>query len=188
MVVVLIIAVTLRLAAPAVQAAMSNRRDRESLHDTISTLRRARSESIAYGRAHLIRYDRSAVSGGGQMSIYRGVNGGCRTNDWTTLIAGPACGVPGSMCIDTVQTADSSSRSNQARIVIEETDYDFVDICYSSSGNMLWRTSAAGVFTDTPPSGNGFVFRIRHTDGQGGYTGMALSVLIPFGSIARVQR
>jgi Tfp pilus assembly protein FimT len=186
MITVGIIGISVSLAAPAVQQVMANRRSQEVSLELVRLGRRARSEAMAYGRAHLLRFSASADSGHGRIDLYRGINNGCNTNDWTFLTGGPACGEDDSMCIDSVTTGAFSKATST--VYLTSATYTALDLCYSANGVMMWRTSTSARFSDIPPSGtNTFDFSFaQKVDGK--VVGVSRPVIFPMGGLPRTQR
>ncbi len=185
MTVVTIIGISIAIAAPAIGGAMADRRAGQAALDLVRLARHARSESVAYGRATLLRYQNTS---NGEVRLYRGINNGCTTNDWDTLTGGPACGTTGSFCIDweLMSSADYSVGS-QVTVMAEEAGSDFLDICYRSNGMMEWRTSASGTFSDLNTVQGGFRFTFTRKRG-GSPLGVVRRIVIPFGGDARTLR
>src|SRR5690606_31833563 len=69
MVVVAIIGLSAAIAAPAISNAMANRRANEAQHALVRLGARARSEAMAYGRAHVLVYQAGA---NGSAQLWRG--------------------------------------------------------------------------------------------------------------------
>jgi len=183
MITVLIIISSLAIAAPAIQSALANRRSQKTASDILKFGQDARADAMAYGRAHLIRY-RPGSTGKGILEIYRGFNGHCNTNNWTTITAGPACGLANSMCRSAL---NMDSPSNKTRITA--TGYTSLDICFTSTGQMMWRTVATALFTtDNVPTNNGFVFAVARYDGESLPVGSSREILFPLGGAPRVRR
>lgn len=109
LVVVLIIAITAMLAGPAWRAAAEERRTSEAALDLVRVFRRMRSESMAYGRAHILRY---TTADSGTFEVYRGTASECNSNLWAPLVAEGPCGdtvaFPNSYCVDGFSMADEA--------------------------------------------------------------------------------
>lgn len=186
LIVVAIIGVSLAAAAPTIQAALANRRSQEAALDVVRLARRARSEAIAFGRAHLLRYDEDLGGGNGALLVYRGITSGCNTNDWATITSGPACGENDSMCIDGIDMTDYAGGTTTTALTV--SGMTEVDICYTSSGVMMWRSETTARFSENNiPSRNGFQFTfVRRENGED--VGVSREIIFPFGGTARVKR
>ena len=193
MIVIVIIGVSAALAVPSMVGANAERRTNKATVDFVRLARRARSDAAGYGRAHLLRY-RSANRG--QLRLYRGLNNGCNTNDWTTIIAGAgACGRSGTLCIDQLRAADSRYTTGSTTIEIASTFYDAVDLCYEPTGVLRYRRdaeTATGRFTDRNAGAGtdlhgAFVFEIARLE-DGGRVSVPRQVVVPLGGDPRITR
>lgn len=189
MVVVGIIAVVAAIAAPTIGTARADGHTNEVAQDIVRLMRRARSASAGYGRAHLLVFDPTDDSGDGVFSVYRGINNRCASNDWPVLTAG-GCDA-NEMCIDSVE-ADGQSLGT-SRYQMSATDFpNGVQVCFEPTGITRWRRTTVGIFlTDNADTGGslegGFRFSIQRRNG-GGIRGVARRVILPLGSDARIQR
>lgn len=187
MVVVLIIGIGAAMALPGLRTAMANRRGQEAALRVVSMFRRSRSEAMAYGRAHLVRFDSTASSGKGSVRIYRGITNSCRNNNWTTLIAGPACGTASSFCIEAFDFSSTLMGSGDY-LQIAGVGYTNLDLCYTSAGTLWWRNSDASPFTDATNADFGFLMRVSQKESDGSTVGTVRGIVIPFGGQPRIQR
>ncbi|HJK97652.1 MAG TPA: prepilin-type N-terminal cleavage/methylation domain-containing protein, partial [Polyangiaceae bacterium LLY-WYZ-14_1] len=146
-IVVAIIAVAATLAVPAVQSGTANRKVNEAALDVVRMARRARSESVAYGRAHLLVFD---AANDGTLTLWRGVNGQCNGNDWVQVQATGACGTAGSMCLEQVAMSDTQYRrgTHQVRMQWSPVSQAPAQLCYAPSGALFYRFAPAAQFTD----------------------------------------
>lgn len=181
--VVAIVAIVAGLAAPVITSSISERRANEAALDLVRVARRARSEAIAYGRAHLLRIDAAR----GRIRVYRGINNGCTTNDWATITSGPDCNTPGSFCVDFMDLTSSRYSSGGARVVATiGGGIASGDICYRSNGSLEYR-DGAGIFTGANTVGGGAQITFqRHT--SDGPVGVVRRVVLPLGSSPRIMR
>ncbi|MDH5490945.1 MAG: prepilin-type N-terminal cleavage/methylation domain-containing protein [Myxococcales bacterium] len=186
MIVVAIIGVVAALAAPSITTGLRERKPHQAALDLVRLVRRARSESAAYGRAHLLRYSAIGSAGRGLAQVYRGTNGRCATNDWDAILAGGCAG--NTMCIDALDPAVHSSSAQDVRMRVVGANP--LDICFESTGLMRHRRGAGvagGPFSDRNDIGGGFRFTFQQVQG-GTPVGTIRYVLVPLGSDARVLR
>lgn len=190
MIVVAIIAGTALLAVPAVQSATANRKVNRAALDVVRLARRARAESVGFGRAHLLAWN---PGNDGSLVLWRGSNNGCNTNAWP-VIQGAPCGAANSMCVDQVQLSDGRYRrgTHQVRMAWSAASVAPVDLCYEPTGALFYRTAAGGRFTDRnvdpggAPIGGAFELRFDRISG-GAVTGVPRFVVFPLGGDARVH-
>jgi len=185
MVVVAVIAITAGLAAPAMYNSFAERRASSAPIDLVRLVRRGRSEAMAYGRAHLLRFTETSP---GSFTLYRGVSSGCSANDWPTIVAAASCGAIGSKCIDQMlMSSDYYSTGSLDVRAAEAGGTDNIDICYEPTGRMLHRAATTGAFSDQNTVNGGFVFNfIRYESGSA--LGVTRRVALPLGGEARVLR
>ncbi len=188
LIVVAIIAVTAALAAPAMHSAAWERKNNQAALDLVRVGRRARSSAIAYGRAHVVRFD--DASGNARFRVFRGISSACNSavNDWNgTIVPAGECGASASFCVDWLDLGDSAWVSGSSAIVASRDDGGgtFLDICYEPRGKVLYRQSTGDRFTSTNTVNGGFVFRFdREEDGT--VTGVSRRVVLPLGGDARL--
>ncbi|MEM6956281.1 MAG: prepilin-type N-terminal cleavage/methylation domain-containing protein [Myxococcota bacterium] len=189
MVVVGVIAVVAAAAAPSIGSARADARAQEVALDMVRLLRRARSASAGYGRAHLVIFDPASDSGNGSLTVYRGINNRCNANDWPLLIGG---GCPGNdMCIDAVEGDQQTFGTSNYRMRAP----DFaggMQVCFEPTGITRWRRTVATAFTSNNVDGigslnGGFRFTVQRYNGEGDQ-GVTRRVVLPLGSDARIQR
>ena len=190
MIVVVIIAVSAALAGPAMVTAFAEHRVSEAAIDLVRLGRRARSEAIAYNRAHVLRYtDTSAPGSDGRVLLYRGVSGGCNSNwnNWVTLTGSPACGLAGSMCLDQTNMGDSRWHVGSNVTQMRAPGYAPLDICYQPNGATMMRYGAgiSGPFFEGNATGGGIVFTFQRIH-NGTPDGPARRVVFPIGATPRV--
>jgi type II secretory pathway pseudopilin PulG len=183
MAVVLIMAVTVALAAPAIGGAMGEQRASATTLELIGLGRRARAQSAAYGRAHLIRWD---ASDNGSFRAYRGIVSDCNANDWPVLIDAGECGTVTSMCVAELVPPDGTDGTTDVRITSVEANAA-IDICYEPSGVMKWRTGTTGRLSPSNTISGGFRFAVQRYEG-GSAIGPTRTLLIPLGGDVRSVR
>ncbi len=184
MVAIGIISISLALAAPAVHTAMANRKSQEAVLEVLSIGREARSEAMAYGRAHLLRFTQG--SGKGKLEVFRGFNNACNSNDWENITGRAGCGDAASMCRDTF---DMENVQGAGSAKLSAVGYEGLDLCFSSSGAMMWRTANGARFSSANIAGaNGFVFSVARADEDGQPVGVTRSVIFPMGGFPRIKR
>jgi len=193
LIVVAIIGISAALAAPAVHSAMVERRTGEAGHDLVRLSRQARSEAIAYGRAHLVRYTAASTSGSrGRFELWRGISTGCNTNDWPTIMAFGACDEADTMCVDFLDLSGSLFAIGSSYVTVSAASgMTAFDMCYEPSGVMRYRRGTTGRFTDlNQPAGlgsatGGFVFNVQRYD-SGTAEGVTRRVVLPLSGNPRI--
>lgn len=191
MIVVVIIAVTAALAMPTVVQTFADKRTNEAAIEIARLGRRARSESVAYGRAHVLRYTTFSVPGSdGRIQLFRGTAGACNAgaNDWVAIMASPICGAPNSMCIDEVNMGHTHWTIGPYTTRLRAPGYSPLDICFQPNGASLMRYNAGigGRFFEGNTMGGGVQFttqRFRSGAGEGALR----RVVFPLGATPRVQ-
>jgi prepilin-type N-terminal cleavage/methylation domain-containing protein len=144
MIVVAIIGITSALAAPAIMRAMAISRADRATHDLVRIMRFGRSQSMAYGRAYLLRY---VNVGNGRVELWQGVTSACRLENWTTITATGNCAPPGSPSGNCADYVDSTMYDSGPHTVVI-TSVGTVDVCFQPNGDALVRASGAtGLFT-----------------------------------------
>lgn len=193
MAVVLIILVSMTLAAPTLTTALAEKRTGQVALDLVRLGRRARADSIAYGRAQVLRYSATGAFGAfGRVQLFRGIAGGCNTNTWTPIFAaGAVCGTAASTCVDELDAGASRYRlgGNDA-LLSPPAAFPVVDICYEPNGTTMYSPNG-GVTRFTPNNSaalaGGFVFTVVRQ--RSGVTqGPARRIVFPLGASARILR
>ena len=209
MTVIFVIAISATLAGPAFRSATVERINGQASLDLVRLMRSARSEAVAYGRAHIVRF---APTAGGIFRAYRGFTSSCTNqiteisaDGWDTVFTDyPDCAEENSMCMDymVMNSEDyvvSGSTLNVSLVDkmngADETG-QFVDICFEPRGAMYWRraTTQAAVDAAALLSSNntttltgGFLFEFTRKDGTV-ETGVKRYVAVPLGANARLLR
>jgi len=182
MIVVAIILITAGLAAPAIGAAMGERRATEAQIGFVRIGALGRSEAMSYGRAHLLRYS-DASSGGndGRVELWRGRVSVCSANDWPSIITGLCNSKPD--CIDALDMGSFAIGSHRVQMRVPGSGT--IDFCFQPDGDM-YVSIDGGVWTATPPSGTDAVrVRFDHLS-SGSVTGVERWVAVPFGAPPRM--
>lgn len=184
--VVALIAIASAFAAPALMNAMANRRATEATHAVVRIGARARSEAVAYGRAHVLTF-RTASSGAGgnygTLELWRGRTDRCTANDWPTIISGSCSG--NLDCIDSLDMGAYAYPTNRVRLALDGAAAG--SICFQPNGDNYYAP-AGGLWTTTPPAGTDAVqFRIQRIT-SGTATGVDRFVVFPFASGPRIRR
>lgn len=117
MAVVVLIMITAALAAPGLMRTMSAERAQRATFDLARLAREARSESISFGRAYLLRVDTDATTGG-SMELWRGVTDSCRFNRWSDIVVEDGCqsGTRAADCVDAVDLASYTVRQQRVQV------------------------------------------------------------------------
>lgn len=186
LVVVAIIAITAAIAAPAIGSQMAERRVNEAAYGLVRQGARARSEAMAYGRAHLLRYSQSSFGVGGangSVQLWRGRLSGCSTNDWPSIINGPC--ESDRDCVDDLNMGNYSFSSQHTEMRVPGATS--VDLCFQPDGDML-ASIDGGAFAAVPPSGSDAIsFRLRRIS-NGTPAGVERWVAFPFGGAPRLMQ
>jgi prepilin-type N-terminal cleavage/methylation domain-containing protein len=150
MIVVAIIGITAAIAAPAIGRAIASSRADRAVHDIIRIGRRGRSESIAYGRAYLLRV---TTTGTGGVQLWRGSSSLCR-QDWATIVSAGNCvspAAPDGNCVDYMDAG--MYVADPFVLTIAQPVTPAVELCFQSNGETVTRASgSAGAFAP-PPNG-----------------------------------
>lgn len=186
MIVVVIISIAATVAAPSIGAALAERRLSHAAYDLARIASLGRSLAISSGRAHLLTYEPGAV-GTGTLTLYRGLNSRCNTNNWANIVGGPACGADDSLCIDQLREARYATNE----IDLEASGGDTVmHLCWEQDG-VLWNLVAGALgttpMTDANTVNGAFLFELSRKPG-GAQVGVVRRVAVPLSSSARVIR
>lgn len=193
MAVVLIILVAMALAAPAISTTLAEKRSGQVALDLVRLGRRARTDSMAYGRAQVLRYTAAGAAGAfGRVRLFRGIAGGCNTNNWLAIFAaGGVCGAAASTCVDELDASSSRYRlGGNDTLLSPPAAFPAVDICYEPNGTMMYSVNGAITrFTanNSAALGGGFVFTVVRQR-SGAVEGPTRRVVFPLGGTARVLR
>jgi len=186
MVVVSIVGITAALAAPAMMSSIANRRAGEATHSVVRIGARARSLSIGFGRAHVLRFtEASAAPGGnfGTLELWRGRFDRCSANTWPTIITG-ACSASAD-CVESLDMGYYAHTSNQVRLTLDGATAG--SICFQPNGDMFF-SGAGGLWGTTPPAGtDAITFQVERLSG-GSTAGVNRFVVFPFGGTPRILR
>lgn len=196
MAVVAIISIGAGIAMPAIQRATQQQRANRVVLDIVRMTRRARSEAMAYGRAYLLRHNDQSYGNGawGRYRLYRGMNNGCRTNDWATITT-VDCGAANSYCVDEITMNDPKYRSTTTTVDTLPVFASGFDVCYQPNGTTMMRVGTGTNFAPGLPTAlrssmgtyGGIPVRVRSTE-NATLTGAARYLLIPPGGVGRVLR
>lgn len=183
LIVVAIIGISAAIAAPALSLAMADRRASEATHSLVRLGARARSEAMAYGRAHLLVY--SQTSGGssadnGSVELWRGQSNLCNGNPWPAVMADPNARV------ETLDMGNYDYGTHQVRMRVANPAAAV--LCFEPNGDVLF-SSVVGAFRSPAfgidPDGVRFTFdRLM----GGSVDGVQRVVVFPFGATPRIDR
>lgn len=196
MVVVVIIGIAAALSAPAISTAMADRRAAQGALDVVRLARRARAETMAFGRSHLLRFNNSGSSGTeGSLRLFRGRTPSCRTSNWNAAVGAlppiitgfcPA----GSMCVDLVDMSDSRYNTGTHSVELRAPGISNHDICYEPSGAMMFRY-AGGAWLDsnaaTADNAGGIRMSVQRKV-SGTVEGVTRWIVFPWGGTPRILR
>lgn len=185
--VVAIIGISAAVAAPALMESMADRRASEASHSLVRIGARARTEALAFGRAHVLVYsDASTGPGGafGSVTLWRGRLDRCFANDWTTIIVGACAG--NTDCIDSVDFGAYAYPTHRVQLRLPGVTAGA--ICFQPDGDTYFANSPVGIWGSTAPAGTeGVRFTIDRLTG-GAISGVQRAVVFPFGGTARLDR
>lgn len=144
MVIVVIIMITAALAAPGMMRAFAVNRAQRATNDVARIGREARSDSIAYGRAYMLRYD-AGRNGRGRLELWRGLTDTCRTNPWATIMVAGGCTTepPAPDCVDMVELADYETGSHWVTLTTPGPTL----LCFEPDDEMWTSTGSTTLFT-----------------------------------------
>lgn len=199
MIVVSIIGISAAAAAPAFSRAMAENRASQAVRELVRMGRRARSETAAYLRAHLVWIQPAA--NGGTVSLIRGRTNSCLLENWNNLFTttGP-CGGAGAACLETVSFADEQYRGvyftemmfePMVSGIMQPPASTATAICYTPSGVVLHdQPGSLGAVNlreannnNSAPGGYRFVIRLLDEDGK--RHGLVRRMVFPLGAAAR---
>ncbi len=183
MTVITIIAVAAGLAAPGIRSAIAERRLSQAAYMVARLARLGRAQSIASGRAHLLRY----APADGSVIVYRGNNNRCNGTNWAGIVAGPACGAVGTACLDGMD--ENQPWFADYEITITSDLAGEINLCWEQDG-VLWALPGAlnsAPFSDANVVNGALRFSLQRAVG-GDIQGVVRQVAVPLSSEARVVR
>lgn len=178
MVVVAIIGLSAAIAAPAISNAMANRRANEAQHALVRLGARARSEAMAYGRAHVLVYQAGA---NGSAQLWRGRSNLCNGNAWATIMTGDCAN--STSCVDALAMVAYDVGSHEVRMTMGTPQW----LCFQPDGEMLVSSGAGAAFAPPGPGVEGVTFTFQHFV-NGTSDGTTRRVVFPFGATPRIAR
>ena len=194
MIAVMIISISVGLAAPGIMRAMAQRRAVEATQRLVRLGARARAAAMAFGRAHALHFDPASVDPDGTMGrvdLWRGTLSRCGLNAWTTLVA-PGCDSSSAATRDTcigslnMSEYDYGDSSSQVRLALPGSTDDAY-VCFQPNGDVLYSEDGT-IWTQTPPAGSHAVrFTIDQLE-SGVNVGVQRAVIFPFGTAPRIVR
>ena len=196
MVVVAIIGIAAALAAPAISTAMAERRAAEGALDVVRLGRRARAETMAFGRAHLLRFEQSGSIGSeGSLRMFRGRTPSCRTSNWTSAVGTIPPIITGfcpasSMCVDLVDMSDTHYQTGTHTVELSAPGAGDSDLCYEPSGAMMFRSAGAAWLDSNAANAaiaGGFRLRVQRKV-SGVVEGNDRWIVFPWGGTPRILR
>lgn len=185
MIVVAVIGISAALAAPALSDAMADRRASEASLSLVRLGARARTEAMAFGRAHVLVY--SDASGGstanGSVQLWRGRSNLCTANDWAAIMDGSCASDP--ECIEVLDMGRYNHGTHQVRMRLPGSAGAV--LCFQPDGELL-VSNGGGAFAATAPSGtDGVSFTFDRLVGTT-VAGVQRVVVFPFGGTPRLAR
>lgn len=194
MIVVSIVGLSVAAAAPAFSRAMAENRAGQATRELVRMGRRARSETAAYMRAHLLWIQPELE--GGFVSLVRGNTNSCTGQNWGALFSMGTCGNPGAACLEQIDLSASQYRGlYTTEMMFEPTGGGAVTptataLCYAPDG-VVWHSQGGSLAslnlasTNTNPNARGgYRFVIRLMD-SGQVRGVVRRMIFPLGAAAR---
>lgn len=181
-----IIGISAALAAPTMMRAMAQRRASEASHSVVRIGARARSEALAYGRAHVLVFSEASGSGSslGSLTLWRGRIDRCSANDWGTIITGACSASPD--CIDSVDFGIYDYPTHKVRLRLPGGTAGA--LCFQPDGDSYFAGAVGAVWRITPPAGIEGVRFILERMENGVVVGVQRAVVFPFGGSPRIAR
>lgn len=183
LVVIAIIGIGAALAAPALSIAMADRRASEATHRLVRIGARARSEAMAYGRAHLLRYAQG--EGDGVVDVWRGVSNLCVMNNWSAIAAGEC--KDSLRCLEALDMRSYDQGTHRVRMRAPE---GVTALCFQPDGEVLVSNDGGATFTPPAPgapTADGVTFTFDRLE-NGAPAGVQRAVVFPFGATPRIVR
>ena len=175
---------------------MAERRAAQAALDVVRLSRRARAESMAFGRAHLLRFNNLGSAGSeGSLRLFRGRTPSCRTSNWNAAVGALPPIISGfcpasSMCVDLVDLSDTRYNTGTHTVELRAPGTSNHDICYEPSGAMMFRY-AGGAWLDSnaATADNAGGIRMSVTRKVSGVIeGNTRWIVFPWGGTARTLR
>jgi prepilin-type N-terminal cleavage/methylation domain-containing protein len=210
MIVVVIIGIGAALAAPGFADARSEQRASRAAFDLIRIGRRARADTAAQLKAHLVWVETnlSGVPNDTRISLVEGTSSSCTNQNWTALLdvaqANGPCGSLNSTCLEQfrfqpVDGNDFASAAIQLRVDVADAvgnpTQPNLAICYAPTGlmftgqaNTLALATAIGTFSSNNTGNGGIRFRLTRRAPDGTQIGVPRWVLFPQGAPPRSSR
>lgn len=132
MIVVVIVGISATMVAPGLMRGMALSRVNRYQYDVARILRRARTDAIGTGRAHLLVM--TAAGPDATLALYRGDSSSCARSRWGLITAGDAP-------VDLVRTDEYSSAGHQVRLGLSAGTMP--EICFEPDGDRLGRDGGA---------------------------------------------
>lgn len=189
MVVLIVMGTLAGVALPAMGAASANRRVSHVARDVIALFRRARYMSVAYGRAHQVRFVSSSEGLAAEpyaFEVIRGTGNACFTADFNVSPAVPitAFNCAGNWrCVDSIYGSnyDPNPADNDQILVDSFPNQVF---CYEAGTNQHVFDEATGLLENNwlaraSEAGRGF-FVYRTSNGT--REGSVHKIFVPFGA------
>lgn len=193
MAVVVIIAVMVGLAGPAMMNSFGDARARDLSGQMINLFNGARARANGSGRAQLVRFAQGDNNGQGGLIAYEGNNSSCVASDWDAIIA-VGCDPINGFCTEQLDPRTRQMPGDTLQIGLRSTAPGWTtadaDLCYEPSGTTLWRTTSA-VFSSENGGGAGgtlrgaLLFRVQRLDSGGTAVSVERQMIAPLGSTAR---
>ena len=182
MVVIVLIGIMATMMAPAVTDALADRNTNQAAIDMVRLVRRARAETIGYGRAHVLSFVND--SGVGTALLFRGVTTNCNQNNWDAILAADCSSA---MCVDSVDMAADEYEIGDNTVSLTSNFGDSGQLCFQPNGATLWRAAAGSRFSETLPAGEAIQFSLQRAfDDE--LVGVARTIVLPPGGDPRIMR
>ena len=138
MIVVVIVGISATMVGPGLIRSMAINRTNRFQYDVARVLRRARTDAIGSGRAHLLVM--TPVGAGATLQLFRGDSSSCARSQWATVMALDAA-------VDRVDTLLYSAAGHSVRIGRAAGTPS--QICFEPDGDRFGRDAVAAGFVET---------------------------------------
>ena len=137
MVVVVLVMIMAGLAAPGFARTMAITRAQRVSHSLRMMGMQARSEAMASGRAHYVRF------AGQRVEVWRGTSSLCRATPWATVLGDCTSDPPDSRCTGSLDADAYEVGPHSVQLSYPDGQ---LDLCYQPNGDMLVTANSGATF------------------------------------------
>ena len=201
MAVVVIIAVMVGLAGPAMMNSFGDARARDLTGQMVNLFNGARARATGSGRAQLVRFTSDANGDQGGLIAYEGNNSSCNARNWAEIVAA-GCAPGTGFCTEQLDPRARQMPGDTLKLSIRTTggadswDETVADLCYEPTGITFWRAAASDIDSLLLSSENGggaggslrggYRFRVQRLNSSGTALSVDRELAVPLGAGARV--